>query len=45
MLEFMDTMLGFYSDLQRMPKGVLSGMTKLRRKVRKLMVMEGSKAL
>ena len=45
MLEFMDTMLGFYTDLQRMPKGVLSGMTKLRRKVRKLMVMEGGKAL
>jgi len=44
MLEFLDTMLGFYSDLQRMPKGVLSGMTKLRRKVRKLMVMEGGKA-
>ena len=44
MLEFLDTMLGFYSDLQRMPKGVLSGMTKLRRKVKKLMVMEGGKA-
>ena len=43
MLEFLDTMLGFYSDLQRMPKGVLSGVTKLRRKVRKLMVMEGGK--
>src|SRR5271166_4072222 len=38
MLEFLDTMLGFYSDLQRMPKGVLSGMTKLRRKVKKLLV-------
>jgi len=45
MLEFLDTMLGFYSDLQRMPKGVLSGMTKLRRKVKKLLVMEGGKAL
>ena len=43
MLEFLDTMLGFYSDLQRMPKGFLSGVTKLRRKVRKLMVMEGGK--
>lgn len=45
MLEFLDTMLGFYDDLQRMPKGVLSGMTKLRRKVKKLLVMEGGKAL
>lgn len=45
MLEFMDTMLGFYGDLQRMPKGVLSGMTKLRRKMKKLLVMEGGKAL
>ncbi len=45
MLEFLDTMLGFYSDLQRMPKGVLSGVTKLRRKVKKLMVMEGGKGL
>jgi DNA-binding transcriptional regulator GbsR (MarR family) len=45
MLEFLDTMLGFYSDLQRMPKGMLSGMTKLRRKVKKLMVMEGGKGL
>jgi DNA-binding transcriptional regulator GbsR (MarR family) len=45
MLEFLDTMLGFYSDLQRLPKGVLSGMTKLRRKVKKLLVMEGGKAL
>ena len=45
MLEFLDTMLGFYSDLQRMPKGVLAGMTKLRRKVKKLLVMEAGKAL
>jgi DNA-binding transcriptional regulator GbsR (MarR family) len=45
MLDFFDTMLGFYGDLQRMPKGVLSGVTKLRRKVKKLMVMEGGKAL
>jgi len=44
MLEFLDTMLGFYGDLQRMPKGVLSGMTRLRRKVKKLLVMEGGKA-
>ncbi len=45
MLDFLDAMLGFYSDLQKMPKGVLSGVTKLRRKVKKLMVMEGGKAL
>jgi DNA-binding transcriptional regulator GbsR (MarR family) len=45
MLEFLDTMLGFYGDLQRMPKGVLSGINKLRRKVKKLLVMEGGKAL
>jgi DNA-binding transcriptional regulator GbsR (MarR family) len=43
MLDFFDTMLGFYADLQRMPKGVLSGVTKLRRKVKKLLVMEGGK--
>jgi DNA-binding transcriptional regulator GbsR (MarR family) len=43
MLEFFDSMLGFYGDLQHMPKGVLSGITKLRRKVRKLMVMEGGR--
>jgi DNA-binding transcriptional regulator GbsR (MarR family) len=45
MLDFFDTMLGFYQDLQRLPKGVLSGITKLRRKVKRLLVMEGGKAL
>ena len=43
MLEFFDSMTGFYSDMQRMPKGVLSGVTKLRRKMKKLMVMQGGK--
>src|SRR5713226_4326183 len=28
MLDFFDTMLGFYHDLQRLPKGVLSGITR-----------------
>ena len=45
MLDFFDTMLGFYHDLQRLPKGVLSGITKLRRKVKRLLVMEGGKAV
>jgi DNA-binding transcriptional regulator GbsR (MarR family) len=43
MVEFFDGMTGFYSDMQRMPKGVLSGVTKLRRKMKKLMVMQGGK--
>ena len=43
MVEFFDSMIGFYSDMQRMPKGVLSGVTKLRRKMKKLMVMQGGK--
>jgi DNA-binding transcriptional regulator GbsR (MarR family) len=44
MLEFFETMLGFYDDLQRMPKGALSGMVKLRGKVKKLLVMKGGRA-
>ena len=45
MLEFFDSMLGFYGDLQRLPKGMLAGLTRLRRKVKKLLVMEGGKAV
>ena len=41
MLEFFETMTGLYGDMQRMPKGVLSGITKLRSKVKKLLVMKG----
>ena len=44
MLEFFETMLGFYDDLQRMPKGALSGMVRLRSKVKKLLVMKGGRA-
>src|SRR6476469_7316138 len=44
MLEFFETMLGCYDDLQRMPKGALSGVAKLRNKVKKLLVMKGGRA-
>jgi len=44
MLDFFDSMLGFYCDLQRLPKGVLTGMTRFRRKVKKLLAMEGEHA-
>lgn len=44
MLDFFETMLGFYNDLQRLPKGALAGVNRLRRKVKKLLVMEGGKA-
>ncbi len=44
MLDFFETMIGFYSDLQRLPKGVLAGVNRLRRKVKKLLVIEGGKA-
>ena len=44
MLDFFETMTGFYSDLQRLPKGVLAGVNRLRRKVKKLLVMQGGKA-
>ena len=44
MVEFFDTMIGFYDDMQRMPKGVFAGLTKLRSQVRKLLVMKGGKA-
>ena len=44
MVEFFDTMTGFYSDLQRLPKGVLPGLTRLRGKMKKLLVMKGGRA-
>lgn len=37
MLEFFETMTGLYADFERMPKGMLSGVTRLRGKVRKLL--------
>jgi len=36
MLEFFETMTGLYGDFERMPKGMLAGVSKLRGKVRKL---------
>jgi DNA-binding transcriptional regulator GbsR (MarR family) len=45
MLDFFDTMTGFYDDLQRLPKGVLSGVNRLRRKVKKLLIMQGGRAV
>src|ERR1041385_5293847 len=44
MTEFFDTMTGFYDDLHRLPKGVLPGLTRLRGKVKKLLVMKGGRA-
>jgi DNA-binding transcriptional regulator GbsR (MarR family) len=41
MLDFFETMTGFYADLQRLPKGVLTGVNRLRRKVKKLLAMQG----
>ncbi len=42
MQDFFDTMTGFYNDLERLPKGVLPALTKLRGKVKKLLVMKGA---
>jgi len=42
MLGFFETMTGFYDDLQRLPKGVLSGVRQLRARVKKLLVMKGA---
>ena len=42
MAEFFDTMSGFYDDLKRLPNGSLSGLVKIRRKVKKLLVMGGA---
>ena len=36
MLDFFDTMLAFYGDLQKLPKGTLLNLTRLRSKFRKL---------
>jgi len=44
MLDFFDAMLGFYHDLQRMPKGVLTGINRLRKKVKQILVMQGGTA-
>jgi DNA-binding transcriptional regulator GbsR (MarR family) len=44
MVEFFDTMTGFYSDLAKLPKGVLPGLTRLRGKVRKLLVLKAGRA-
>jgi DNA-binding transcriptional regulator GbsR (MarR family) len=44
MLDFLDTMLGFYQDWQRLPKGALPTLTRLRSRVRKFLVTEGGKA-
>jgi len=41
MQDFFDTMTGFYADLEGLPKGVLPALTKLRGKVKKLLVMKG----
>src|ERR1700757_5032224 len=38
MVEFFDTMTVLYQDLAKLPKGVLPGITRLRGKVRKLLV-------
>jgi DNA-binding transcriptional regulator GbsR (MarR family) len=43
MLGFFETMTGFYDDLQRLPKGVLSGVRQLRTRVKKLLVMKGAR--
>jgi len=44
MLGFFETMTGFYDDLQRLPKGVLSGVRQLRTRVKKLLVMKGAQS-
>jgi DNA-binding transcriptional regulator GbsR (MarR family) len=44
MAEFFGAMTGFYDDLAKLPKGVLSGITRLRGKVRKLLVLKGGRA-
>lgn len=45
MLSFFETMLGFYQDFSRIPKGSLSSLARLRGKVKKLLVMGGSAVL
>jgi DNA-binding transcriptional regulator GbsR (MarR family) len=41
MLDFFDAMLGFYGDLQKLPKGALPSLTRLRGKLRKLLAKGG----
>jgi hypothetical protein len=41
MLDFFDNMLAFYADLQKLPKGALPSLTRLRGKLRKLLVKGG----
>lgn len=45
MLDFFDTMMAFYSDLQRLPKGALPRLTRLRGKVKKLLSAKGGRAV
>jgi DNA-binding transcriptional regulator GbsR (MarR family) len=44
MVDFFDTMTGFYDDFAKLPKGVLPGLTRLRGKVRKLLIMKAGRA-
>ena len=41
MQEFFDTMIGLYQDLERVPRGVLPGLSRLRGKMKKLLLMKG----
>ena len=43
MLDFFETMMAFYSDLQRLPKGALPGLTKLRGRLKKLLAPKGGR--
>ena len=43
MLDFFDTVLAFYGDLQRLPKGALPGLTRLRGKLKKLLAAKGGR--
>ena len=44
MLDFFDTMLAFYADLQKLPKGALPGLTRLRGKLKKLLAPKGGRS-
>ena len=43
MLDFFDTLLAFYGDLQKLPKGALPGLTRLRGKLKKLLGEKGGR--
>ena len=43
MLDFFDTMTTFYADLQKLPKGALPGLTRLRGKLKKLLGVKGGR--